>query len=122
MAKNFSTYRQICRNFRKIQFFAEKCHLFDYEMRKWGSLSDKDVSGSFGDKEFVKKIGVIGWKLVKMGVFRWKRAKQKVGVFFFFFWWHMARNPKLSAPRGMTLKNITTEYHYTNLLSNVGKQ
>ena len=39
--------------------------------------------------------GVIGWKLVKMGVFRWKRAK-KVGS----FWWHMARNPKLSAPRG----------------------
>ena len=36
-----------------------------------GSMSDKDVSGSFGDKEFVKIRGSLGEsQLVKMGVFR----------------------------------------------------
>ena len=30
MARNFLTFRQICRNFREIQFSAENCHLFDY--------------------------------------------------------------------------------------------
>ena len=34
-AKNFSTFCKICQNFWKIQFFAENCHLFDYQMRKW---------------------------------------------------------------------------------------
>ena len=39
----------------------ENCHLFDYLKQKWGSLSDKDhVSGSFGDKEFVKNRGSLG--------------------------------------------------------------
>ena len=73
MAKKFSTFRQICRNFRKIQFFAENCLTINCENE--GSLSDKDVSGSFGDKEFVKNSGLFGesWQ---MGVFRWKRAKK----------------------------------------------
>ena len=55
-----------------------------------GSLSDGDVSGSFGDKEFVKNKESLG-ELKNGGL------SVKVGS----FWWHMALNPKLSAPRGM---------------------
>ena len=57
-----------------------------------GSLSNKDVPGSFGDKEFVK----IGGHWVKVGKNGGLSVKvsEKVGS----FWWHMARNPKLSAP------------------------
>ena len=56
MVKNFSTFRQKCRNFRKI-------------------------GGHW------VKVGKNGGLLVKA-------SKKKVGS----FWWHMARNPKLSAP------------------------
>ena len=70
--------RQICRNFRKIKFFRRKLSLvLPLNAKIGGSLSDKDVLGSFGDKEFIKNRGVIGWKLVQMGVFRWKRAKKR---------------------------------------------
>ena len=61
MAKNFSTFCQIGRNFRKILFFTENCHFFfTIKRENEGSVSDKDVSGSFGDNEFVKNRGSLG--------------------------------------------------------------
>ena len=56
MAKNFSTFRQKCRNFRKIG----------------GHWVKIDKNGGLSVKASEKKVGS--------------------------FWWHMARNPKLSAP------------------------
>ena len=45
-------------------------------MRKWGSLSDKDVSGSFGDKEFVKNRGFLA-EVGKNGGLSVKVSKKK---------------------------------------------
>ena len=47
--------------FSKIPIFLPKivtCLTIKYESE--GSLSDRDVSGSFGDKEFVKNRGSLG--------------------------------------------------------------
>ena len=59
MAKTFSTFRQICRNLEKSNFLPKIVTCLTIKCENVGFLSDKDVSGSFGDKEFVK-IGVIG--------------------------------------------------------------
>ena len=60
-AKNFSTFCQICQNFRKIHFFFTKfVTCLTTECENEGYLSDKDVPGSFGDKEFVKNRGSLG--------------------------------------------------------------
>ena len=63
MVKYFSTFRQICRNFQIIQFLQKIVICLTIKCENEGSLNDKDVSGSFGDKEFVKNRG----SLVKVG-------------------------------------------------------
>ena len=63
-----------------------------YKCENEGSLSDKDVLGSFGDREIVKK-GSHWVKVGKNGGLSVKASKKRGS-----FWWHMARYPKLSAP------------------------
>ena len=49
-AKNFSTFRQI---FAKSNFLPTIVTCLTIKCENEGSLSDKDMSGSFSDKEFV---------------------------------------------------------------------
>ena len=77
MAKNFSTFCQICQKFRKIQFFLPKIATYlTIKCENEGSLSDKDVSGSFGDKEFVKNRGSLGQSWQKWGSFSESERKK----------------------------------------------
>ena len=58
MAKNFSTFRQICR--KNLIFLPRIVTCLTIKCKNERSLSDKDVSGSFGDKVFVKNRGSLG--------------------------------------------------------------
>ena len=65
MAKNFSTqhFVKFVKIFEKSNFLPKIVTCLTIKCTNEGSLSDKDVSGSFGDKEFVK----IGDHWVKVG-------------------------------------------------------
>ena len=51
MAKNFSIFRQICRKFsKKFYYWPKIVTCLTIKCENEVSLSDKDVSGSFGEK------------------------------------------------------------------------
>ena len=57
MVINFSTFRQI---FEKSNFLPKIVTCLTIKSENEGSLSDKDVPGSFGDKAFVINRGSLG--------------------------------------------------------------
>ena len=95
MAKNFSTFRQICQNFRKNPICCRKLSLVWLLHAKIRDLwMTKMCQGLSVTRSLLK----IGGHWVKVGKNRGsfgESERKKVGTFS----WYMARNSKLSAPR-----------------------
>ena len=101
--------------FEKSKFLPKIVTCLTIKYENEGSLSDKDVPGFFGDKEFVKNRGSLGESWWKWGSFSSER--KKVGS----FWWHIARNPKLSAPPpGSCIMATPNKSSWTILISAFG--